>query len=52
MPTCNTESCDFWLGDRWQFNTYDERLSDAYEAVIGLGSNKFGNFKQFIRKIW
>ncbi|MFZ1635369.1 MAG: hypothetical protein WAT43_15895, partial [Chitinophagales bacterium] len=49
MPTCNTESCDFWLGDRWQFNTYDERLSDAYEAVIGLGSNKFGNFKQFIR---
>lgn len=49
MPTCVTEDCDFWLGDRWQFNTYDDRLKDAYEAVIGLGSNGFGNFKQFIR---
>ena len=49
MPTCVTDGCDFWLGDRWQFNTYDERLKDAYEAVIGLGSNGFGNFKQFIR---
>jgi hypothetical protein len=49
MPACETDDCDFWLGDRWQFNTYDERLKDAYEAVIGLGSNGFGNFKQFIR---
>lgn len=46
---CEREDCDDWATDQWQFDSTDERLSDAYAAVIGLGSNGFGNFKQFIR---
>ncbi|HNI54843.1 MAG TPA: T9SS type A sorting domain-containing protein, partial [Chitinophagales bacterium] len=46
---CVTEDCDDWTNDQWQFDITDERLSNAYKAVIGLGSNGFGNFKQFIR---
>lgn len=46
---CLREDCDDWPTDQWQFDSTDERLIDAYAAVIGLGSNGFGNFKQFIR---
>lgn len=49
LPTCITDTCDSWPDDRWQFSINDTRLNTAYMAVIGLGSNGFGNFKQFIR---
>ncbi len=49
-PDCTSEACDFWPADKWQYNTEDERLSDAFERLMGLSGNDFGNFKTFIRQ--
>lgn len=33
----------------WDYDSYDERLRDPFEKIIGIGSNAQGNFKQFIK---
>ncbi len=49
-PDCDHYICSIPPGaSLWQYGTYDERLRAPYEKILGLGSNEFGNFKQFIR---
>jgi len=50
MRDCTpSTNCSNWDSIRWQFDSVDARLITAYKAVLGYGSNGFGNFKQFIR---
>jgi len=49
-PDCDHFTCSIPPGTSlWQYGSYDERLRNPYEKILGLGSNQFGNFKQFLR---